>query len=135
MSQAQGIDVSDHQGTIDWNAVRQAGQIFTFVKATDGITWTDPEFAANWSAAKAAGLLRGAYHFYSYWNSLGTSAFGRYPLWVAEYGVSSPKLPSGWTGWTFWQYSETGTVAGVSGAVDLDVFSGSLADLQALAQG
>lgn len=198
-SQLQGIDVSNHQQTVDWNAVQQAGKIFAFMKATDGITYTDPEFATNWSGARAAGLLRGAYHFYEtnddptaqaqnflsavqlepgdlppvvdiertksgesasqivqdlqtwldvveqatgrvpiiytspgYWNSLGTSAFGRYPLWVAEYGVQSPKPVAGWEGWTFWQYSESGTVTGISGSVDLDVFQGTLADLAAL---
>lgn len=60
-----------------------------------------------------------------FWNGLGTQQFGTYPLWVAEYGVSSPKLPAGWTGWDFWQYSESGSVAGVAGSVDLDVFQGS----------
>jgi lysozyme len=195
----QGIDVSDHQGTVDWNAVQQAGKVFVFIKATDGITWTDPDFAANWSGAEAAGLLRGAYHFYEtdddptaqaqnflnavqlapgdlppvvdierfdtggtasqtvkdlqtwldvveqatgrtpiiytshgFWNSLGTSAFGLYPLWIAEYGVQSPTLPAGWASWTFWQFSESGTVAGISGSVDLNVFNGSLAELTAL---
>ena len=39
----QGIDVSKHQGTVDWNAVRQAGKVFAFMKATEGITYTDPE--------------------------------------------------------------------------------------------
>jgi lysozyme len=64
MQGIQGIDVSDHQGTVDWNAVRQTGMVFAFIKATDGITWTDPDFATNWSGATAANLLRGAYHFY-----------------------------------------------------------------------
>jgi GH25 family lysozyme M1 (1,4-beta-N-acetylmuramidase) len=31
----------------------------------------------------------------------------------------------GGSGWTFWQHSSTGTVPGVSGAVDLDRFNGS----------
>jgi len=38
----------------------------------------------------------------------------------------------GWDAWTFWQYSETGSVPGISGSVDLDYFNGSLSDLEAL---
>ena len=65
-----------------------------------------------------------------FWNGLGTSAFGSYPLWVAEYGVAAPTLPAGWALWDFWQHSETGQVAGIQGNVDLNVFSGSLSALQ-----
>jgi lysozyme len=65
-----------------------------------------------------------------FWNGLGTSAFGSYPLWVAEYGASQPNLPTGWPVWQFWQHSESGTVDGVSGSVDLNVYTGSLAALE-----
>ena len=61
---AQGIDVSHYQGTVSWAEVRQAGIEFAFAKATDGLTWTDPQFAINWPAMQAAGVLRGAYHFF-----------------------------------------------------------------------
>jgi lysozyme len=71
----------------------------------------------------------------SFWNTLGTASFGGYPLWIAEYGVSTPVLPSGWSRWTFWQYSESGTIAGVSGQVDLDLFQGSLQALHELVAG
>jgi lysozyme len=56
-------------------------------------------------------------------------------LWVAQYTSKCPTLPAPWTRWTFWQYSESGTVAGISGAVDLDRFNGSLDDLRAFAGG
>jgi lysozyme len=61
---AQGIDVSHYQGTVSWLEVRQAGNELAFAKATDGLTWTDPQFAVNWPQMMAAGLLRGAYHFF-----------------------------------------------------------------------
>jgi GH25 family lysozyme M1 (1,4-beta-N-acetylmuramidase) len=44
-------------------------------------------------------------------------------LWVAHWGVGSPSVPgNNWGGksWTFWQYSDSGTVPGISGRVDLD---------------
>ena len=59
-----GIDVSHFQGHVDWQAVKAAGCDFAFAKATEGAGVTDPFFAANWAGMKAAGLLRGAYHFY-----------------------------------------------------------------------
>lgn len=61
---AQGIDVSHFQGTVSWTQVKQAGILFAFAKATDGVTYVDPQFATNWAAIKEAGLLRGAYHFF-----------------------------------------------------------------------
>jgi len=43
-----------------------------------------------------------------------------YPLWIADYGISSPPALPGWSSPTFWQYSSTGTVGGINGPVDLD---------------
>ncbi|MEF3364927.1 GH25 family lysozyme [Methylocystis sp. 9N] len=61
-----GIDVSKYQGDIDWQAVKESGVSFAFIKATEGGDRTDSKFAYNWAAAKAAGVPRGAYHFV-YW--------------------------------------------------------------------
>lgn len=63
-SRLAGIDVSHFQGHVDWQAVKAAGCVFAFAKATEGTNVTDPFFAANWVGMKAAGLMRGAYHFY-----------------------------------------------------------------------
>ncbi len=62
---------------------------------------------------------------------IGTN-FGGYTLWVANYGTTCPTMPSGWTNWTFWQDSDNGTVNGISGGTDTDVFNGTMADLLAL---
>jgi lysozyme len=67
----------------------------------------------------------------SFWNQHLTPQFGSYPLWVANYGVASPKLPNGWSSWQFWQYSQSGSIAGVSGPVDMDYFNGTLDQLMA----
>jgi lysozyme len=55
--------VSHYQGTIDWTSVRNAGYVFAFAKATEGLTYADPDFASNWQNMAAVGLVRGAYHF------------------------------------------------------------------------
>ncbi len=71
-----------------------------------------------------------------FWNTAlgGTTNFTSYRLWVAEYtGNSSPILPAGFTDYVFWQYSESGSVPGVTGNVDMDQFNGSLSDLNQLA--
>lgn len=59
----RGVDVSHHQGPIDWQRVRASGVTFAVLKATEGKTYTDPRFAANLAGAQAAGLIVGAYHF------------------------------------------------------------------------
>jgi lysozyme len=60
-----GIDVSNHQGVIDWDAVAGDGISFAYAKATEGRDWVDKRFAANWAGAADAGIDRGAYHFFS----------------------------------------------------------------------
>jgi GH25 family lysozyme M1 (1,4-beta-N-acetylmuramidase) len=198
---APGIDVSHYQGAIDWNKVKQDGQSFAFIKATEAANFKDQRFIENWNNAKVFGLLRGAYHFYRFNTSpqaqaqwflaalgsdhgelppvvdvedtatapnatalktfidLISTAIGRkpiiytaswwwnntrwgspitwakdYDLWVANYNVAAPTLPTDWTAWKFWQKSSTGSVNGIAGNVDLDQFNGALSDLKAYAK-
>lgn len=206
---AFGIDISEHQGAIDWSAL-PAGEIgYIFIRATYG-THVDDDFVAYWQQAGALHIPRGIYHFYrngqhpvdqaatlvgvlqmaggfaagdlvpvvdvennarydppltdaadiqayvadlctfvgaveqvlgvrpiiytsaSYWQQLGEPAgFSHHPLWVAEYEVPAPNLPSGWDSYDIWQYG-TATVAGISTAVDGNVAHSSVADLASL---
>jgi len=65
-----GIDISHHQGTIDWELLRNQGIIdghpvaFVFMKATEGSDLVDRQFESNFKAAHEQGIMRGAYHFY-----------------------------------------------------------------------
>jgi lysozyme len=66
-----------------------------------------------------------------FWNdNVGSTDFASYPLWVANYGVSCPNTPDAWSSWLIWQYGDNGTVAGISGGVDVDRFNGTRADLE-----
>lgn len=62
----RGIDISHHNGTVDWDRVAEQDVDFAWLKATEGSAHTDPRFSANWSGARAAGLPTGAYHFMSF---------------------------------------------------------------------
>ncbi len=59
----EGLDVSYAQGPIDWTLVRGSGRAFAYARATGGLS-TDDRFAENWPAMRAAGMVRGAYHFF-----------------------------------------------------------------------
>lgn len=65
----RGIDVSHHQGVIDWEKLSKA-QIgkdpisFVFIKATEGQDFLDENFNDNFYQARENGLLRGAYHYF-----------------------------------------------------------------------
>ena len=61
-----GVDVSAYQGVVDWPMLAEQGVDFAFMKATEGSTLQDRQFAANWVGAQAAGVRPGAYHFLSY---------------------------------------------------------------------
>jgi len=68
-----------------------------------------------------------------FWNSIGAPQPTPLPyLWVANWGVSCPTLPAPWGRLRFWQYTDTGTVSGVSGSVDLDEYNGSLTEMRSL---
>lgn len=199
MKPTLGIDVSHYSGSVDWSQVLAAGYTFTFAKATQGMDYQDPTFDTNWKAMKAAGIVRGAYHFYvteddpqaqasfflstvsfqagdlapvvdietlgtgtdtsslpdnlrqflaavegklnvkpiiytspGFWNQYLGAGFGDYPLWVAEYGVSTPKQTNGWTTWTLWQFQENATVPGVASGADVNQMNPSVSGLSTL---
>ena len=59
-----GIDVSNAQGTIDWDTVAASNVAqYVFCKATEGLTYVDSRFQTNWAAIKSHGWVRGCYHF------------------------------------------------------------------------
>ena len=184
-----GIDISRHQGKINFEKVKAAGISYIFIRATDGVTYQDPNFKTNVASAQAAGIAIGAYHFYETnddpiaqfrnfknvvtlkpgdlppvidierlhnhdevkftkniqkfiyafevhygvkpiiysgrdFSNKYLTEFGSYPLWLAEYEVDDPKLPTGWDDWTFWQWSQSDTISGIKGDVDADRFNG-----------
>ena len=59
-----GTDVSRHNKFVDWKKAKANGIQFVFVKATEGKDDGDKSFRKYWSGAGAAGVARGAYHFY-----------------------------------------------------------------------
>ena len=64
----QGVDVSEHQGEIDWEAAAGDGVTFAVIRAgfrgnTEGNLYRDVCFADNYSAAADAGLDVGVYFF------------------------------------------------------------------------
>ena len=65
----RGVDVSAHQGVIDWPTLAAQGVEFAFVKATEGSGFTDARFSFNVLQARNAGLRVGAYHFFSFESS------------------------------------------------------------------
>jgi lysozyme len=67
------------------------------------------------------------------WAALGQPDPGDHELWIAHWGAEAPAVPPAWPGWRFWQLSSTGRIEGIAGAVDLDRFQGTLAELETLA--
>lgn len=179
-----GIDISNLDGNVNMDLVKNDGMSFVVVKATEGSTFVDAYYKQNMANAKAVGLLTGAYHFARftdistaieeanffvancssenpafvaldfeqqcsgdmteaclafldiiakvapaviycnpyYINTYLNSDITKYPLWIANYEVSTPQTPL-WGSYVIWQYSDSGQVSGVSGNVDLDVMT------------
>ena len=75
-----GIDISHHQGKIDWQELKDKGVIdkfpirFVMIKATEGASQIDENFRENFYQAREHGFTRGAYHFYSVHSSAADQA-------------------------------------------------------------
>lgn len=183
-----GIDISSHNGDIDFRTAAEDGAEFVWMKATEGASFRDRRFQANHTKAGLAGLKRGAYHFFrfdkdgveqainlmeavgerelelgvaidietsgnppgideatvrerisamvDYLNLCGLAPtlycnrndYYRYladdfpgnSLWICSFSEDPIAAP-----WTFWQYNHKGSVKGLKGKVDLNVFGGS----------
>ncbi len=62
----RGIDVSHHQGAIDWSRLKSENVSFVYIKATEGGDLQDRRFVQNWQGASRIGLATGAYHFFTF---------------------------------------------------------------------
>lgn len=61
-----GVDLSAHNGAVDFDSVAAAGVDFVYLKATEGVSFRDSAFATNCRRAHSAGLPVGAYHFFRF---------------------------------------------------------------------
>jgi len=190
----RGIDVSHHQGVIDWKRVAETRVPFAYLKASEGGDWRDESFGANLQGTRDAKIAVGAYHFFTFCAPGGAQAanflssapteatnlppavdleyvgncavrpapgafarelraflhitearyrrvpvlyttqtffdaylkdaeFARYPLWIRDLtGLAA--MPEKRTV-LFRQFSDNGTVPGIRGLVDEDLFMGS----------
>lgn len=207
-----GIDISHHNGAINFNKINWEIIKFVFCKASQGKTFKDNMLHSYFSELKRLNIFRGVYHFMtfkdvsasnqvnnflncgvdfsekgvlppvldlewqqspalnnyimqnkstciqkakdwltkveaatgripiiytanSFWRDYfaASADFSRYPLWLASYNRNSPVIPTGWTDYKIWQFTEGGTIEGLVGNVDKNVFNGSMNDLKKLA--
>lgn len=183
-----GIDVSAHNGIIDFRSASTDGVEFVWIKASEGESFKDKNFYINYQNAGNARMKRGAYHFFrfdkdgvvqalnlletvgdrnlemgvaidlessgnpdgidnetikqrlsamvDYLNLRGLAptlycnkkdfflllrdSFPGQSLWICA--LSEDQIASDCT---FWQYDHKGSINGVKGLVDIDVFCGS----------
>ncbi len=92
-----GIDISHHQGNVNWGRLRnalieQSSLRFVFMKSTEGDSHVDRNFRANFVNAKEAGLIRGAYHFWSNKSSPRRQAYFYLAMTPLEPGDLPPVL-------------------------------------------
>ena len=63
-SNYQGIDISNWQGNVDFNQVKNSGIKIVYMKASEGTNYKDTSLEQNYSNAKGQGLKVGFYHFF-----------------------------------------------------------------------
>jgi lysozyme len=100
----QGLDVSHHQGKIDWSEVKKSRFKFVLIKATEGTDFKDHLFKINLDSAVANGFLAGAYHYYTLAGDSEKQAknfietvpvsIGLPPVVDLEYGGNSSRRPA-----------------------------------------
>ncbi len=99
----------------------------------DGITRAMVQTFVTEFDRLSSGMTLGVYTSASKWASLTQGLDIRpAPLWVAHWTAApSPLLPKPWTSWDFWQYSNSGTLPGYKGRLDMNRFNGGKAALNA----
>lgn len=65
-SYSQGVDISHYQGDVDMDRLAAQGIDFLYIKATEGSSYTDEYYETNSKEVQKAGLISGAYHFFSF---------------------------------------------------------------------
>ena len=88
----RGIDVSHHQGPIDWAEVAADEVDFAFIKATEGGDFHDPRFEMNWRASRENGIARGAYHYFTFCTPGRTQAAHFLTVVPPEAGALAPAI-------------------------------------------
>ncbi|AJE82378.1 MULTISPECIES: lysozyme [Streptomyces] len=59
----EGVDVSGHQGSVDWGGLWNSGVKWAYVKATESTTYQNESFTQQYNGSYDIGMIRGAYHF------------------------------------------------------------------------
>lgn len=122
LAEAGGFQSSDLPPVLDIETLdgRTAAQV-----AAEATIWVD---AIREATGKEPIIYTGAY----FWDDNGLpDSLNSQPLWTANYTTNPcPWTSDSWDRWTLWQYTDSGTVSGIAGPVDLDYFAGTLDDLQ-----
>ncbi|WP_442603375.1 glycoside hydrolase family 25 protein [Paenibacillus sp. KN14-4R] len=119
------------------NTVNQQGGIANLdlppvldIETTNGATHLTISCQVWLNKVQAACSVEPLLYTYPYFaTSYLDASLGNIPLWYANYGVNQPVDVAGWTRWRFLQYSDSGTVPGISGPVDMNEFDGSEEEL------
>jgi uncharacterized protein (TIGR03382 family) len=70
--------------------------------------------------------------FYFWRDSVGAPDITSSPLWHAQYtSAACPNIAPPWESWAFWQFTSSGSVAGISGNVDVNRWNGDMASFVA----
>ena len=80
MAKIIGIDVSEHNGALDWAKIKAAGIGFAIIRTGYGVSHTDNYFKRNMEGALAQGIPVGIYHFSYALNAAGAKAEAEYVL-------------------------------------------------------
>ncbi len=119
----------------------QAGELIPVIDVETPFSGMTPATLRTWvrvwvkRVRKRLGRKPMIYTNASSWSATGNTtefAKAKYPLWVAEWDVSKPTVPAGnWAsrGYWVWQHTNSGSVPGISGRVDLDRLGKGLAKI------
>lgn len=88
-----GIDVSEHNGTLDWAKIKASGISFAIIRTGYGVRYKDPQFENNLRGALAQGIPVGVYHFSYALNAAGAENEADYVLSLLEPWKDQITLP------------------------------------------
>lgn len=93
MSNVYGIDVSEHNGVLDWAKIKASGIKFVIIRTGYGVSHQDTQFKANMAGAIGQGIPVGVYHFSYALNAAGAKKEAAYVLSLLEPYKGKVQLP------------------------------------------
>ena len=96
-TEPEGMDVSSHDGNVDWPTKASSGMSFAWIKATEGTSYQNPFYASQYNGSQSAGLIGVPITLPCHRTRLGRPRRRISPIMAADGRGTATPCPGSWT--------------------------------------